>query len=308
MIPDLMMYSPAVGQAIKAGVPVVALESAVITHGFPRPDNWTLAKDLEEEVTSGGAVPATIALLDGKIHIGLTPEELEKVATDADAVKISRRDIPTALSAQKTGGTTVAASIWIAHAAGLKVFSTGGIGGVHRGSTIDISADLPELARTPLIVVCSGAKAILDLPSTLEYLETVGVAVIGYQTDEFPAFYSRESGLPVSGRADSPGEIIRIARIQWKLGFQSAILVAQPPPADAALPRQDVEKAVHQALEDAAREGVTGAKVTPFLLKRVNELTGGFSKRTNTALIVQNARLATQIAVELGGRTRPLNI
>jgi pseudouridine-5'-phosphate glycosidase len=227
---------------------------------------------------------------------------------DPHADKISRRDIPAALSGQKTGGTTVAASILTAHTAGLKVFATGGIGGVHRGSHFDVSADLPELARTPIIVICSGAKAILDLPATMEYLETAGVAVIGYQTDEFPAFYSRESGLAVTGRADTPSEIIRIARIQWKLGLQSAILVAQPPPADVAMPRDEIEKAIEQALKDASKEGITGAKITPYLLNRVNELTAGLSKLANTALLIQNARLAARIAVELGGRTKQLNI
>jgi len=288
-------------QALQLGLPVVALESAVITHGLPYPDNLNLARDLETEVRSQGAVPATIAVQDGRLLVGLTADQLESLATARMTRKISRRDLAIAVSRWLTGGTTVAATLIIAHQAGIKVFATGGIGGVHRGAPFDISADLPELARTPLVVVCSGAKAILDLPATLEVLETHGVPVIGYQTADFPAFYSRSSGLKVDMTVQTPQEVAQIASLHWTLGLESAVLVANPPPAAYALPWEQVENIIQQAVIEAEEQHITGAKVTPFLLKRVNELSGGMSLRANLALLRSNAQLAAQIAVAMKG-------
>jgi len=284
-------------QALQLDLPVVALESAVITHGLPYPDNLNLARDLETEVRSQGAVPATIAVQDGRLLVGLTADQLENLATAHMTRKISRRDLAIAVSRWLTGGTTVAASLIIAHQAGIKVFATGGIGGVHRGAPFDISADLPELARTPLVVVCSGAKAILDLPATLEVLETHGVPVIGYQTADFPAFYSQSSGLKVDMTVQTPQEVAMIASTHWKLGLESAVLVANPPPAAYALPWEQVENIIQQAVIEAEEQHITGAKVTPFLLKRVSELSGGMSLRANLALLRSNAQLAAQIAL-----------
>jgi len=290
---------PDVARAIKSGYPVVALESAVITHGLPRPENLELAISLEDEIRAQGVVPATIAILDGKIHIGLTPAQLERLAREPGARKISRRDFGIAIARHECGGTTVCGTLIAANYAGIKVFATGGIGGIHRGSTFDISADLPELSRSPLVVVCSGAKAILDLPNTLEYLETCGVPVIGYQTDEFPAFYSRESGLAVNFNAQNPAEIAAIARAQWSQGLKNAVLVGNPPPAESALPAEQVERVIQQALTAAKEQGIRGAAVTPFLLEQVNQLSHGASMQTNLALLRSNARLAALIAREL---------
>lgn len=278
---------------------MVALESAVITHGLPRPENLNLARSLEQTVREEGATPATIGLLDGKVHIGLRPELLERLANEDGARKISRRDFGIALARGENGGTTVAATLIAAKLAGIRVFATGGIGGVHRNVPFDISADLPELSRSPLIVVCAGAKSILDLPATVEYLETAGVAVLGYRTDEFPAFYSAQSGLPVNVRVDTPQEVARIARLHWEMGLESAILVVQPPPPESALPAEQIESVIHQALQEAEENGISGAQVTPFLLDRVNRLSGGASMQANLALLRNNARLAAQIATAL---------
>jgi len=278
---------------------VVALESAVITHGLPRPQNLELALALEEEVRSLGAIPATIALLDGKIHIGLTREEVERLASEANPRKVSRRDFGIAIARQECGGTTVCGTLIASRSVGIQVFATGGIGGVHRDADYDISADLPELGRSPLVVVCAGAKAILDLPNTLEYLETNGVPVVGYQTQQFPAFYSRESGLPVTVTVETPAEVAAIARAQWNLGLDTAVLVGNPPPAESALPAAQVEGIIQQALLEARQAGVKGAAVTPFLLDRVSQLSHGASLQTNLALLRSNARLAAQIAREL---------
>lgn len=278
---------------------MVALESAVITHGLPRPENLNLARSLEQTVREEGATPATIGLLDGKVHIGLRPELLERLANEDGARKISRRDFGIALARGENGGTTVAATLIAAKLAGIRVFATGGIGGVHRNAPFDISADLPELSRSPLIVVCAGAKSILDLPATVEYLETAGVAVLGYRTDEFPAFYSAQSGLPVNVRVDTPQEVARIARLHWEMGLESAILVVQPPPPESALPAEQIESVIHQALQEAEENGISGAQVTPFLLDRVNRLSGGASMQANLALLRNNARLAAQIATAL---------
>jgi pseudouridine-5'-phosphate glycosidase len=293
-------------QARKLGLPLVALESAVITHGLPHPANLEMARDVENAVRSHAAVPATIALFGGKIHVGLTGGDLDMLATAEQVRKISRRDFSIALARQETGGTTVAATLYAAHAAGIRVFSTGGIGGVHRGAPHDISADLPELGQRPLVVVCAGAKSILDLPATLEVLETNGVPVVGYQTDEFPAFYARTSGLPVNVRLDTPEEAASLAETHWGLGLTSAILVVQPPPPEACLPADKIEAVIQRALDEAARQGIQGAAVTPFLLAKVSSLTRGASLRSNLALLRHNAILAAQIAGALAQRRRKM--
>jgi len=298
-IPSSFSLGQEVALALRQRYPVVALESAVITHGLPRPENLNLARSLEQTVREEGATPATIGLLDGKVHIGLRPELLERLANEDGARKISRKDFGIALARGENGGTTVAATLIAAKLAGIRVFATGGIGGVHRNAPFDISADLPELSRSPLIVVCAGAKSILDLPATVEYLETAGVAVLGYRTDEFPAFYSAQSGLPVNVRVDTPQEVARIARLHWEMGLESAILVVQPPPPESALPVEQIESVIHQALQEAEENGISGAQVTPFLLDRVNRLSGGASMQANLALLRNNARLAAQIATAL---------
>lgn len=290
------LLSPSLLHAHDIGLPLVALESTVITHGLPRPQNLQLARDMERTVRENGATPATIAVLDGKIRVGLTDAQLEQLATAENVRKISRRDFATAILKKEGGGTTVAGTMFAAHKAGIKVFATGGIGGVHEVETFDISADLQALADTPMIVVCAGAKAILDLPATLEYLETMGVPIIGYQTDEFPAFYSHESGLPVSARLDTPQEVADFAKAHWELGLKSAVLVCQPPPAATALPRQAVERAIQQARQEAAEKNFHGQELTPFLLQRLAELTDGASLRANLDLLLNNARLAARIA------------
>ena len=290
---------PEVARAIQQGLPIVALESTVITHGLPRPLNLELARQMETEVRAQAAIPATIALLDQKVHVGLTEVELERLANEPAARKVSRRDFGAALAQGAVGGTTVAGTLIAAHMVGIKVFATGGIGGVHRDAPFDISADLPELARTPVIVVCAGAKAILDLPATLEYLETAGVPVIGYGTRDFPAFYSRCSGLSVPITAQTPAEIAEIARAHWAVGLQSALLVVQPPPEADALPAEIVEAAIEKALAEAKAQNIHGAATTPFLLSRVSTLTEGASLKSNLALLRNNARLAGQIAREM---------
>jgi pseudouridine-5'-phosphate glycosidase len=298
-LPDEFVLGEEVRHAIAEDKPLVALESTVITHGLPRPENLELACALENEVRRGGATPATVGLIEGKIHVGLSRAELEFLANADGVRKVSRRDFCVAIARGESGGTTVAGTLIAAHAAGIKVFATGGIGGVHRQAQFDISADLPELARTPLVVVCAGAKAILDIPATLEYLETGGVPVVGYQTDIFPAFYSRSSGLPVQVCADSAAEIAAIATAHWKLGVASAVLVAAPIPAEEAIPADAIEGQIQQALAEAAAQGVRGQQVTPFLLARVSELTGGHSLRANLALLRNNARIAAEIAGQI---------
>ena len=293
--------SPAVAAAFRLGQPVLALESAVITHGLPQPHNLELALALEAVALSEGVTPATIALLNGKVRIGLEREELEHLARMAGSAesgirKVSRRDFGLVLAQKTMGGTTVAGTLIAAREAGIQVFATGGIGGVHRDAPFDISADLPELGRSPLVVVCAGAKAILDLPATLEYLETCGVPVLGYQTGEFPAFYSRESGLPVDGVVQTPQEVVQIARAQWGMGLAGAVLVVVPPPSEAALPASQVEDEIRQALKDASTQNIRGSAVTPFLLARVNELSHGQSMQANLALLQNNARIGAQIA------------
>ncbi|HEX2696153.1 MAG TPA: pseudouridine-5'-phosphate glycosidase, partial [Anaerolineales bacterium] len=290
--------------ALQANAPIVALESTVITHGLPHPQNIQLARDMEAAVRSEGATPATIAVLDGKIRVGLSDEELARLAEIGSPLKVSHRDFATAIVKKSAGGTTVAGTMLAAHQAGIRVFATGGIGGVHKENPFDVSTDLRALAETPMIVVCAGAKAILDLPATLEYLETVGVPVVGYQTDEFPAFYSRESGLNVSVRLDTPQEIAEFANVHWSLGLQSAVLVTNPVPAAEAIPRSQMEPAIAQASKEAQNQNIHGQALTPFLLNRIKELTDGKSLRTNLALLLNNARLAAQISNELTANSR----
>jgi len=287
---------PIIQQIIRQNGPLAVLESTVITHGLPRPQNLQLARDMERVVRENGAMPATIAVLEGKVIVGLTDAQLEQLANAENVRKISRRDFAAAIVKKESGGTTVAGTMFVAHRAGIKVFATGGIGGVHEVETFDVSADLQALAETPMIVVCAGAKAILDLPATLEYLETMGVPVIGYQTDEFPAFYSRESGLPVSARLDTPQEVVAFAKAHWELGLTGAVLVCQPPPAETVLPRQAVEEAIRQARQEARQRNIHGQALTPFLLQRLNELTDGATLRANLDLLLNNARLGAQIA------------
>lgn len=291
---------PEVAAALREGRPVVGLESTIITHGMPHPENLDTAIAVEKEVRQGGAVPATVAVIDGVPRVGLELGELALLASSTrDAVvKVSRRDLAVAVARGLTGGTTVSATMAIAAMAGIRVFATGGIGGVHRGATetFDISADLAELGRTNVAVICAGAKAILDLPLTLEYLETLGVPVIGYQTSEFPAFYTRSSGLLVDYRAETPDEIADIMRAKWDLGLEGGLVVANPVPASAELDPKTVEEAVQHALNHAAVEGVRGADLTPFLLARLSDITGGASLQTNIALIRNNARLGAAVA------------
>ena len=294
-----LTLSPEIARALNFGTPVVALESTVITHGLPQPQNLELARDMEQQVRDNDATPATVALLDGEIRIGLSDEELVRLSESDSVLKVSHRDFATAIVKKKNGGTTVAGTMFAAQLAGIKVFATGGIGGVHKESAFDISTDLRALAETPMIVVCAGAKAILDLPATLEYLETMGVPVVGYQTDEFPAFYSRESGLGVSVRLDSPKEIADFAQAHWKLGMQSAVLVTNPVPETQAISKLEMEPLILKASAEAIEQGIHGQALTPFLLGRISELTEGKSLRTNLALLLNNARLAALIAGEM---------
>ena len=287
---------PEVEQAFKYRKPVVALESTVITHGLPYPENLKLASDLEMEIREQGCTPATIAIIDGKICIGLDSTQLDQLVHTEDVRKISARDIAHAVVSYKSGGTTVAGTLAIAQKVGIKVFATGGIGGVHRGAPFDVSADLGQLARTQLVVVCAGAKAILDIPATMEVLETYGVPVIGYQTDEFPAFYSISSGLPISTRIDLPEGVALLAKTHWDMGMPSSILVAVPPPADVALGSRFIESAIQTALEEAQKKNIRGQSITPFLLRRVSELTGGSSLTANLGLLRNNAIVAAKIA------------
>lgn len=294
---DSINISPAIKSAIRKNGPVVALETAVITHGLPRPLNYQLACELEDVINHAGGLPATIGMIGGVIFGGLARGQLIQLAKAKTPRKISQRDFGSAIATRSDGGTTVAGTALIAHMIGIRVFSTGGIGGVHRDAPFDVSADLPVLANTPLIVVCAGAKAILDLPATLEYLETMGIPVIGYKTDEFPAFYSKTSGLPVSQRADSAEMVVEIARAHFGIGLKSAVLVVVPPPDDAAIAVGDIEKYIRIAVDDAHRAEMHGAATTPYLLGRLNDLTNGRSLTTNIALLKNNARVASEIAL-----------
>lgn len=298
-LPDFFVVSADVQTALNNNGPIVALESTVITHGLPRPDNLVSALALEEEVRYTGATPATVAVLDGKVRVGMNPDEMEKLANMDGVRKISRRDFAGALAAKNSGGTTVAGTLVAADMIGVKTFATGGIGGVHRQPPYDISADLPQLAKSRVIVVCAGIKSILDIPATLEYLETIGVPALGYQTDEFPAFYSRESGLPVRERVDSFEEIAKLATIHWSLGIEGAILVAVPPSKEHALPKKEMDEYIETALAEAEEENISGQALTPYLLQRVHDLSEGKSLQANLALLKQNARIGAQIAVAL---------
>ena len=288
-----------VQEEIKTGKPIVALESTVLTHGLPRPYNLQLARDMEQSVRATGAIPATIGFLDGKLHVGLNDAELQRLADEENVYKVGPRDFGTVIAKKVSGGTTVAGTMLACKHANIKVFATGGIGGVHRDSPFDISADLQALASIPMIVVCAGAKAILDLPATLEYLETMSVPVVGFGTDEFPAFYSRESGLDVSVRLDTPQEIVAFAHAHWGAGLQSAVLVTNPVPEAEAISRSELEPYIEQATQEARAQRIHGKEVTPFLLSRMSELTGGTSMRANLALLLNNARLAAWVAQAL---------
>jgi pseudouridylate synthase len=279
--------------------PIVALESTVLTHGLPRPQNLQLAHDMEKAVRDEGATPATIGFLDGCLHIGLSEPELDRLANEQNAFKVGPRDVATVISKKISGGTTVAGTMLACQHVNIRVFATGGIGGVHRESSFDISADLQALAKIPMIVVCAGAKAILDLPATLEYLETMSVPVVGYGTEEFPAFYSRESGLDVSVRLDTPQQIVEFAQAHWKTGLSSAVLVANPVPSADAIPAAEMEPIIEKASNEAQQQKIHGKELTPFLLARISELTEKKSMAANLSLLLNNARLAAQIALAL---------
>jgi pseudouridine-5'-phosphate glycosidase len=298
-VPDIFKLKEEVEHALAENRAVVALESTVIAHGLPRPQNLETASKLEQIVRDGGAVPATIAVIEGTLHVGLSQSQLEYIARQDDVHKLSRRDLPVAVAKGWDGATTVATTCWIAERAGIKVFATGGIGGVHRGTLPDVSADLPELARTQLVVVCSGAKIVLDLPATREWLETHGITVIGYETDELPAFYSRRSGLPVDMRADTPEEIAKIAWARSALKLEGATLVCVPVPGEAEIPFEDLREVLDDAINEATKRNIAGRELTPFLLSRMAERSSGATLRANIALLENNARVAAEIAPAL---------
>jgi len=291
--------SPEVASALAAQRPVVALESTVIAHGLPRPQNLETARRLEQIVREQGALPATIAILEGGFCVGLNDEQVRFVAESEGIKKVSMRDLPLAAAQKWNGATTVATTSWIAKRAGIKVFATGGIGGVHRGPLADISADLPALATTPIVVVCSGAKIVLDLLATREWLETYGITVIGYGCDELPAFYSRRSGLPVDARVDSPAEVAQIFRAQEALGIERALLVTVPVPEASEVPAASLERALQSALREAEDQQIGGRDLTPFLLSRMAHASAGATLKANVALLENNARVATQISMAL---------
>lgn len=291
-----LTYSNEVRQALDSGQPVVALESTVITHGLPYPANRDTALSMEAAVRDGGAIPATIAVLKGEITVGLSEEQIEYLAKATDVRKCSRRDLPIAVGLGEDAATTVAGTMIVANMAGIRVFATGGIGGVHRGHPFDVSADLLELGRTPVAVVCAGAKSILDLPLTLEVLETQGVPILGYQTDSLPMFFTHESDLPIDVRVENPQQVANIIKAAHELEAQHGILIAVPVPEDKALAHDIAENAIEQATEEAESQGIHGKEITPFVLGRVVELTEGKSMVANRALLENNARLAAQIA------------
>lgn len=300
MNPNLT-FSPEVADALNENRPVVALESTLITHGLPYPDNVNTALAMEAAVRESGAVPATIAILKGQITVGLSKDDIERLGSlpTGTVRKCSRRDLPIAVGLREDAATTVAGTMIVAHMAGIHIFATGGIGGVHRGHPFDVSADLIELGRTPVAVVCSGAKSILDLPLTLEVLETQGVPIIGLGTDTLPAFYTRSSGLPIDARVETPMQVAQIITAAHQLKTQHGILIAVPVPAADELPAEQAEAAIQQATDEAEAQGIHGKAVTPFVLKRVSDLTEGESRRSNTTLLVNNARTGGQIAVAL---------
>lgn len=294
--PPHFIVEPEIQDALRIGEPIVALESTVISHGLPFPDNLHLARDMENIIRTQRVKAATIAILNGRVRIGLKDNLLEHFAQEKKTRKISVRDVGSAIAQKATGGTTVAGTLTIADKVGIKVFATGGIGGVHRGAPFDISADLPQLAKSPVVVVCAGAKSILDLPATLEYLETMSVPVVGYQTEDFPAFFVRESGLKVTITAKDAKEAASIARAHWEIGHRSAVLVVAPPPLETAMDTETVDEYIEMALVEAEKEGVKGQAVTPFLLEKLVSLSGGSSLKANLALLKNNAQVASEIA------------
>ena len=298
---QFLLFSPEVAAARAAGKPVVALESTIISHGMPYPQNVTMARDVEQVIRDAGAVPATIAIMGGKICIGLSNQQLELLATAPDAMKVSRRDLPYVVATGRLGATTVAATMICAALAGINVFVTGGIGGVHRGAetSFDISADLQELARTSVAVVCAGVKSILDIGLTLEYLETHGVPVMSVSQAGFPAFFTRESGFDADFRFDDALEQASFIRTKWALGLVGGVVVANPVPAAFAMDKDEIDRITTQALLEAGQRGVTGKAVTPFLLGRIKEMTGGRSLATNIALVKHNALVGAQLALAL---------
>ena len=299
---NFLDIAPEVEHALAHNLPVVALESTIISHGMPYPQNVATALKVEAEVRAHGAVPATIAIVNGRLKAGLSQAEIEALGQQGSAVtKVSRRDMPFVVAAGQTGATTVAATMIIAHMAGIRIFATGGIGGVHRGAaqSFDVSADLQELAHTPVAVVCAGAKSILDLRLTLEYLETHGVAVIGYQTDTLPAFFTRDSAHKVDYRLDSPAAIAQALQVKWSLPLAGGMVIANPIPEEFAMSGVVIDKAIEQALQEATQQVIGGKETTPFLLARVTELTGGDSLAANIALVLNNARLAAGVGKAL---------
>ena len=301
---NFLLLSPEVAAARTAGKPIVALESTIISHGMPYPQNVRTAREVEQIIRDAGAVPATIAVIAGKICIGLSDEQLELLGSSPDAMKVSRRDLAYVLAQARLGATTVAATMICAQLAGIEVFVTGGIGGVHRGAetSFDISADLQELAQTSVAVVCAGVKSILDIGLTLEYLETHGVPVLSVGQPGFPAFFTRESGFQADFQIDSPEDQAAFIRTKWQLGLAGGVVVSNPVPADAAMAPAEIDAIITQALGEAASQNVTGKKVTPFLLGRIKELTEGRSLATNIALVKHNAQICTRLAVALNHR------
>lgn len=301
MLEKYLDINPEVKKAIEEGRPVVALESTIISHGMPYPKNVETAMKVEKIVRDNGAIPATIAILKGRIKVGLTPEEIEYLGKGTEVIKTSRRDIPFILAKGLDGATTVASTMICAALAGIKVFVTGGIGGVHRGAqeTFDISADLQELANTDVAVVCAGAKSILDIGLTLEYLETQGVPVVGYQTNELPAFYTRKSGFKVDYRVDNAKELAEAVKVKWDLGLKGGMVITNPIPEEYQMDYDVITKAIEDALKEAAEKGIKGKESTPFLLAKVKEITGGASLESNIQLVYNNAEVGSQLAVEL---------
>jgi pseudouridine-5'-phosphate glycosidase len=289
---------PDVAAALAARQPVVALESSLVAHGLPFPRNMEVAQRVIQTVRDNGAVPAMVAILDGVIHVGLSDEELQQTGAPGRLSKVSRRDIPLVIAHKGHGGTTVAATSWVAEHVGIAVFATGGIGGVHRGApmSFDVSADLPALAETNIIVVCAGAKSVLDIGLTLENLETLGVPVLGYGTAEFPAFFSRRSGFPVDLRVETAEEVVAVARAKWELGMRGGVIVGVPVPTEDSLDFREMERVIGKAVNSAKREGVHGRALTPYLLAAVERATGGRSVTANEALLVHNAHVAAEIA------------
>lgn len=301
MLEKYLQVHPEVKKAIEAGEPVVALESTIISHGMPYPKNVEMAKNVSKIIRENGAVPATIAIIDGVLKVGLTEEEIEFLGTSKDVVKASRRDLPFIISKKLTGATTVATTMILADLAGVRVFATGGIGGVHRGAekTFDISADLQELANTNVAVICAGAKSILDIGLTLEYLETNGVPVVGFGTDEFPAFYTRKSGFGVDYRVDSSMEVATALKAKWDLNLKGGMVIGNPIPTEHEMDYDTITNAIESALKEAEEKNIAGKKVTPFLLDKVKTITAGKSLESNIELVYNNARVAANIAKDL---------